>query len=110
MFNRGFDPSEITGDSGIAGRIEPRIVLADQMSVVSGLQLFGFFEGGRVWQSQAIAGVPNSQSLSSAGAGLRFLAFDRMNAELEWAKPLNTNVLALSNQDSRFLFSIGISL
>jgi len=110
MFNRGFDPSEVTGDSGLAGRIEPRVMVADQLAFLSNLQLFGFFEGGAVWQSQAITGVPDSQTLGSAGAGVRFLISNRMNAELEWAKPLNRNVLALSNQASRFLFSIGVSL
>lgn len=110
MFDRGFDPSEVTGDSGIAGRIEPRFVPADSLSIISNLQLFGFVEGGEVWQAQAIAGVPDSQSLGSAGAGVRFFVSDRWNAELEWAHPLGTNVLALSNQDNRFLFSIGMSL
>jgi hemolysin activation/secretion protein len=110
MFDRGFDPSEVTGDSGIAGRIEPRIALADKLSVISSLSLFGFVEGGEVWQSQAISGVPGSQSLASAGAGVRFFVGDHWNAEVEWAHPLSTNVLALSNQDNRFLFSVGMSL
>jgi hemolysin activation/secretion protein len=110
MFDRGFDPSEVTGDSGIAGRVEPRFAIADKVAILSDLSLFGFVEGGEVWQSQAIAGVPDSQSLASAGAGLRFFVGDHVNAELEWAHPLSTNVLAASNQDNRFLFSIGLSL
>lgn len=110
MFNRGFDPSEVTGDSGIAGRVEPRINVADRLLVLTNLQLFGFVEGGKVWQSQAIAGVPDSQSLGSGGAGVRFFLGNDLNAELEWAHPIGTNVLALSNQDDRFLFSVGVSL
>jgi hemolysin activation/secretion protein len=109
MFDRGFDPSEVTGDSGIAGRVEPRVNLADNLSILSNLQLFGFLEGGTVWQAQPVAGIPESQSLESAGAGLRFLVASRMNAELQWARPLNRNVVALSNQASRFLFSVGMN-
>jgi hemolysin activation/secretion protein len=109
MFDRGFDPSEVTGDSGIAGRVEPRVNVADNLSILSNLQLFGFIEGGTVWQAQAVAGIPDSQSLESAGAGLRFLVAARMNAELEWARPLNRDVVLLSNQASRFLFSVGMS-
>lgn len=110
MFDRGFDPSEVTGDSGLAGRIEPRINLADKAYILSNLQMFGFFEGGAVWQSQAIAGVPNSQTLRSVGAGIRCLVADRVSTELQWAKPLDSNVLAASNQDNRFLFSVGMNL
>lgn len=110
MFNRGFDPSEVTGDSGIAGRIEPRFNIADKLSILSNLQMFGFVEGGEIWQAQSLTGVPDSQSLASTGAGLRFVAANRLNVELEWARPLNTNALATSNQASRFLFSVGISL
>jgi len=109
MFNRGFDPSDVTGDSGIAGRIEPRLNLADKISLLSQVQLFGFAEGGEVWQAQTLAGVPDHQSLASAGAGLRFFVANRMNVELAWARPLNRNVLAASNQASRFLFSVGMS-
>jgi hemolysin activation/secretion protein len=109
MFDRGFDPSEVTGDSGIAGRVEPRMNLANNLSILSNLQLFGFLEGGTVWQAQAVAGIPESQSLESTGAGLRFLVASRMNAELQWARPLNRNVVALSNQASRFLFSVGMN-
>jgi hemolysin activation/secretion protein len=110
MFNRGFDPSEVTGDAGIAGRIEPRLTIADKLWTLSDLQLFGFAETGTVWQAQALTGVPNSQTLSSVGAGLRFVVSGRVNAELAWARPLNTNALATSNQASRFLFSVGMSL
>ena len=71
--------------------------------------MFGFAEGGEVWQAQSLAGVPDHQSLASAGAGLRFFVANRMNVELAWARPLNRNVLAASNQASRFLFSVGMS-
>lgn len=109
-FDRGYDPSEVTGDSALAGRIEPRFLLADKISFISNLQLYGFFEGGEVWQSRAIAGSPSSQTLESAGAGLRFFAGDHMNVDLEWAKPLERNVLGVASLNSRFFFSVGINL
>lgn len=109
-FDRAFDPSEVTGDSALAGRIEPRFDLIDRLSLLSNLQLYGFYEGGAIWQARAVAGSPASQTLSSAGAGLRFLAGDHVNADLEWAKPLDRNVLGSANQNSRFFFSVGVSL
>ncbi len=109
-FDRAFDPSEITGDSALAGRIEPRFDVLERAAIFSNVQLYGFVEGGQIWQAQALAGAPGSQTLASAGAGLRFLVSDRMNTDLEWAKPLDRNVLGVANQNSRFFFSVGISL
>jgi hemolysin activation/secretion protein len=109
-FDRGYDPSEVTGDSALAGRIEPRFDVIDRAAIFSNVQAYGFFEGGEVWQTQALAGTPGSQTLSSAGAGLRFVVADRMNADLEWAKPLERNVIGVTGLGSRFFFSLGINL
>jgi hemolysin activation/secretion protein len=109
-YDRAFDPSEVTGDSALAGRIEPRFDVADHLALLSNVQLYGFFEGGQIWQAQAVAGSPSSQTLGSAGAGFRFLVGDHVNADLEWAKPLDRNVQGSANQNSRFFFSVGVSL
>lgn len=109
-FDRAFDPSEVTGDSALAGRAEGRFNVLDRASVFSGVQLYGFFEGGEIWQSQPLPGTPGSQVLSSAGAGVRFTFGDRFNTDLEWAKPLDRNVLGTQNENSRFFFSVGINL
>jgi hemolysin activation/secretion protein len=106
-YNRAFDPSEITGDSALAGRIEPRVNLPGQVAFISGIQLFGFAEGGEIWQAQTLPGQPSSQALGSGGAGVRFAVNDRFNAELEWAKPFQRNPYVANSQDSRFLFSVG---
>lgn len=109
-YDRAYDPSEVTGDSALAGRIEPRFDVADELALLSNVQLYGFVEGGHVWQARAVAGSPSSQTLGSAGAGFRFLAGDHINADLEWAKPLGRNELGSANQNSRFFFSVGVSL
>lgn len=107
-FDRAFDPSEVTGDSAIAGRGEARFdILSQPMSFLSSLQLYGFVEGGKVWQSDVLPGTLGSQDLVSSGAGLRFAISARVNADLQWAKPLNRNVLGANNQNSRFFFAIG---
>ena len=108
-FNRAFDPSELTGDSALAGRIEPRFNLPGSFSFLSGFQLYGFAEGGKVWQSLTLPGQPSSQALGSGGAGLRFAVSQRVSAELEFAKPFERNAFGAGNQDSRFLFSVGTS-
>lgn len=109
-FDRAFDPSEVTGDTAIAGRAEGRFNVLDHASVFSGVQLYGFLEGGNVWQSQPQPGTPGSQALSSSGAGVRFTFANRFNTDLEWAKPLDRNALGTQSENSRFFFSVGIDL
>ncbi|HEY0283123.1 MAG TPA: ShlB/FhaC/HecB family hemolysin secretion/activation protein, partial [Rhizomicrobium sp.] len=92
-YNRAFDPSEVTGDSALAGKAELRWDILDRASIVSGVQLYGFYETGEVWQAKALPGTPKSQTLSSTGAGIRFAVADHFSTDLEWAKPLNTDVL-----------------
>ena len=105
-YDRAFDPSEVTGDSAIAGRAELRWDLIDRLSFLSGIQLYGFYEGGEVWQAEALPGTLDHETLYSTGAGLRFAIADRVNADVEWAKPLHRDVAANGNRDSRFFFTV----
>lgn len=106
-FDRAFDPSEITGDSALAGKVELRWTAIQEAGPVSGVQLYGFYEGGEVWQSHALPGTPKHEDLSSAGVGVRFAVLDQVNADVEWADPLERNILGGVKRDSRFLFSVG---
>jgi hemolysin activation/secretion protein len=106
-FDRAFDPSEITGDSALAGKVELRWNVIQEAGPISGVQLYGFYEGGEVWQSHALPGTPKHESLSSAGAGVRFAVADQINADVEWADPLERDLAGGVKRDSRFLFSIG---
>ncbi|HEY8950883.1 MAG TPA: POTRA domain-containing protein [Rhizomicrobium sp.] len=106
-FDRAFDPSQITGDSALAGKVELRWDAIQEAGPVSGVQLYGFYEGGEVWQSHALPGTPKHETLSSAGAGARFAVLNQLNADVEWADPLERDVLGGVKRDSRFLFSVG---
>ncbi len=71
---RGYDPSAVTGDRGIAAKLELQYNgdpgnLADTLN---GYQLYGFFDVGAV-ENINFDGLGNSQSQSlwSAGAGVR---------------------------------------
>jgi hemolysin activation/secretion protein len=86
--------------------VELRFDAIDHVSILSGVQLYGFYEGGEVWQSKALPGTPESQTLTSTGAGVRFSLGDHFGADLEWAKPLNRDVSGSNKRDSRFFFSV----
>ena len=60
-----------------------------------------------MWQSHALPGTPKHEDLSSAGVGVRFAVLDQVNADVEWADPLERNILGGVKRDSRFLFSVG---
>jgi hemolysin activation/secretion protein len=105
-YDRAFDPSEVTGDSGLAGRAELQWRAVDRASVVSGIQPYGFYEGGQVWQAAPLPGTPSSQSLYSAGVGVRFAVVRRINADLEWAMPLGPDVAQTGNRNARAFFSV----
>ena len=52
---RGYDPSEISGDQGLSGKVELqwKEPVALDKSFVESYQLFGFYDIGRVWNDDA---------------------------------------------------------
>jgi hemolysin activation/secretion protein len=80
---RGFDASEITGDTGAGIGIELAWKLPRD------LELFGFYDAALVADKTG-----GKESLVSAGAGLRFVYRDRLRGQLELAKPLSRGGLA----------------
>lgn len=104
-FGRGYEPSELTGDSGIAFSIEPRVDLPVRGT---NLQLYGFYDVGEVWDREPLPGSPSSQSLSSAGGGIRATIADHVSLALELAKPLTRDITSRGNRDWRPLFDLAL--
>ena len=109
-FDRGFDPSEVTGDAAIAGRGELRVDAYTEPGFVSDIQPYGFYEGGEVWQAKALPGTPKHDTLTSAGFGVRFSIGDRFHADVSWDKPFHRDVAALGNRDARVFFTVSTNL
>lgn len=96
-FGRGYDPSEIAGDNGIAATVEmhwsavlpaSRLSLGEQAT----LQPYAFYDAGTVTNARS-SDFP-AQSLASAGLGLRLWLGDAFAAAVEVAKPLTRPVAA----------------
>tara|TARA_R110002110_G_scaffold413827_1_gene642008 strand:- start:11251 stop:12903 length:1653 start_codon:yes stop_codon:yes gene_type:complete len=109
FYGRGYDPWEITGDRGLAGKAELRWDAIDQIGVVSRVQFYSFYEGGAVWLEAPLPGENKRESLTSAGFGTRLAVWDATNISLELAKPLTRDVAAEGDRDARLYFSIGTS-
>jgi hemolysin activation/secretion protein len=82
---RGYDPSEITGDKGIAATIE----LRKNMSLPSrnmAIQVYGFYDFGKVWNIDP--GSKDRLSAASSGLGVRAGLPSGWSADVNMAIPL----------------------
>ncbi|MCZ6467931.1 MAG: hypothetical protein O6829_11730 [Alphaproteobacteria bacterium] len=101
-FGRAYDPSEITGKDGAAGRIELQYDGALADSLLSQYQFYGFYDIGAVW-----ADVPaGRRSLASAGFGVRGQFQHGLFGYVEIAQPLTRLVAAerAGGDDPRVFF------
>jgi hemolysin activation/secretion protein len=103
---RAYDPAELTGDSGIAGKMELQYGERSTNIGLDNYQLYGFYEAGRVWNHQALSGEYAAASATDAGIGTRFTITDQISGSVEIAKPLTRSVAAEGNRDPRAFFSL----
>ncbi len=103
---RGYEPSEILGDNGLAGSIEARYNLRTGNTVFLNPQLYVFYDVGKVWNIDPAAGQPKSQSLASAGPGVRFDLSHQVSVDIELAEPLTRDIASRANRHPRLLFSV----
>ncbi len=108
-FGSAYDSAEISGDSGVAARAELQYNQSNPEDFLSQYQVYTFYDHGKVWNINPIAGTENgSDSLSSAGLGARFNIDDSVSGGVEGAVPLTRRVAALNNAGDhpRIFFNI----
>lgn len=105
-YGRGFDPSEVTGDDGIAGKIELQWSQPVAIPYVQSYHLFSFYDAGVVWDKDATTAKLKREELTSAGFGVRadFTAATQAGAFVAW--PLNRDVATRGDDDPRFFMNI----
>lgn len=97
---RGFDPGAAVGDHGVALSLELAWALPlDDLPAISTPSVFGFVDTGRVWEDG------NNAGLTSLGAGLRWQMFERIDAEVYVAVPVQASDL-VPHDDVRGLFRL----
>lgn len=106
-FGRAYDPAELTGDHGLAGKAELRYGRETGMPGLTGFQLYGFYDAGVVWNIDA-GTSDNPKSGTSAGFGARLNFGEAVSASVEIAFPLTSNVAAAGDQgeSARIFFSL----
>lgn len=106
-YGRGFDPSEIIGDSGFAGKAE--VQWNDPVKfdgVVKTYQLYSFVDAGRVFNTDPGANALRTDTLFSVGVGARFELGTGTQAGVMMAKPLNRDVATMKDEDPRFYVNL----
>lgn len=102
---RGYDPSEILGDKGIAGSVEFRYNGVSDSKIVPFAQSYIFYDVGKVWHTDPII---THDSAASTGIGIRLQILTHGRANFFIAKPLTRRVLATNNRNIRGFFSLSI--
>lgn len=100
-FVRGYDASEIVGDSGVSGKVEFRVNFGSVAEKGSRGMLYAFYDEGSVRREVPSVGEERSESRSSAGGGLRFTLWGVLNGYLEAAVPLDEPVALEQSDDTR---------
>lgn len=108
QFGRGFDPSEMVGDHGAAGKLELRYGHPQPFGWLDAWSLYGFFDVGMVQQRTAAPGSEDKTHARSAGVGSRFDFGRQISAYVEWAKPMDRDVAAENNRDGRAYFGLSV--
>lgn len=104
-YGSAYDPSEITGEKGVAARAELRANNPIRLPV-NMLQTYGFYDVGKVWDEDATLVQDRQRSLASAGLGLRSTVNDNLAATFEVAVPLTRDVGTEGDRGTRLFGTI----
>jgi hemolysin activation/secretion protein len=99
-FGRGYNPSEITGDHGVAGLIEVRYTKPLQTSRIKSLQFYGSQDYGAVWRIDSDNRTARLTG-SSAAVGFRLNLPTRWVIDAQISKPLTRPTTAFAEDDNK---------
>ncbi|MFO1241585.1 MAG: ShlB/FhaC/HecB family hemolysin secretion/activation protein [Rickettsiales bacterium] len=107
-YGSAYDPAEITGDSGVATRIEARLSNFLPETFINLYQLYAFYDYGKVWNRGVLIGENEDDSLASTGVGVRFNLIRNISGTFEIAVPMTRDVAAEGSggDDVRGFFSL----
>lgn len=104
-FGRAYDPSEVTGDSGIDGSLEVDYAPGIPEPHLQSSVFFAYVDAGRVY-SRIHPQASGYESGTSAGLGLRLTPLPWLYGSVEADKPLTRDVAANGNKEWRFFFRL----
>lgn len=105
-FGRAYDAGEIAGDRGYSGAVELRYGGATGHDIVQSYQVYTYLDYGHVTNEAPVFGEVAEDSLTSTGIGARFNLAHDLSGYVELDKPLNKEVNAEGDDDSRLFFNL----
>lgn len=102
-FGRAYDPAELSGDHGVAGKLELRYGDVPNWSFLNAYQLYTFYDIGKVWDK---VNTGDNTSLASAGIGVRANFTEHYSGSVEFAVPLTKEVAVENDNDPRIFFNL----
>ncbi|TXS96606.1 ShlB/FhaC/HecB family hemolysin secretion/activation protein [Parahaliea maris] len=108
LFGRGYDPSELYGDSGAGLKLELRY-LHQGGGLVRKAEPYVFYDIGYVRNKTEVVNSERSESAAAAGGGLRIDLGSSVTGYIEIAKPLTRDVFAEGNRDARVFGAVSFS-
>lgn len=91
IWGRGYNPSEIVGDDGLAMTFELRKDSAYGWKWLNTVQYYMFYDAGIIWNRDGI-NLPAKQSATSTGLGTRITFMPHLSGNLYYAKPLTHSI------------------
>lgn len=102
---RGYDSSEITGDHGIAMKLEFKYNFSSKFMLLSNIQWYTFLDGGRVWPIYKQTLLPRNLFMS-VGSGIKASFTSNFLAAVEVVKPLSKDIINNKNRSINLFFTI----
>ncbi len=100
-YGRGYDPSEIIGDKGFAGKIEVQWKDPIAFPMIQDWQLYAFYDVGTVWNEDATTSADKRNSIASTGLGARLNLTPQASMDILLAQPLTRDVETYGDKDAR---------
>ena len=106
-YGRAFDDGEVTGDDGYAGVAELRYGgPVPDSRILQSYQAYTYIDYGRVVNKNVIVGEYSSNTLSSAGFGVRLNFQQDFSGYVELDKPMDKAPAAEGDKGSLLFFSV----
>lgn len=109
-FGRAFDPSQVSGDRGVAGRVELRNDRAVTSDILEGIQFYAFYDYGSVWRRSAGGLSSSRDELSSTGAGARLYLGEAVTANIEMVVPVIGDAASRGDDGDNVRALFGVSV
>jgi hemolysin activation/secretion protein len=110
-FGRGYDPSDLIGDRGVAAKAELRFDTHPELIILQDAQYYTFYDYGKIWNIGNNTGQVPKRNAASFGAGMRINFTRWLYGSLEFSRALTYPVPAeqaagKSGKNYRAFFSI----